>query len=502
MDNHRITWNKKTDPTPEDIAQFVKDYLSSKHYKYLENIAKYYDSENPHISEIVKDKKTRGKTPNNKICTGYYSTLVDSVAGYLGNNIVYVDDESEDIEDAVEETEMPQKKQQGDFSKALNALYKKINGSYIDMQTMIRTICFNKGCEIVYTKGNGIEKADIKVVSVDPRQMLFIYSADIDPEIIYGIRIVKSCDKDMQFDIDFISAKQWASYRIDKNWKISVNPVGKNNTLLWDECPVVEFNTETINCNSAFHQCLSYIDALDVLITGNTNEIDKLADALLKISMSLSDEAKKNMSEWKVIEGIGKEDIAEYITRNTDPAFRKFVMDSLIQEIHKHAHVVDFYSAENGMSGDASGKALKTRLVDMNMMCDRIEKTFQLGWQKRNRLLKSIMIKDNRIPSASENESIKTIFNRTKIVGVEDIAPNLNISTWISDRTKQEICGLDPEEEEKRLEEQKKSNGMDITGLFDASAQIIKPMPAMIKASAPISDTTPMSRYDNVSKGD
>jgi len=493
MQDHEVTYSGKELPSKVQIVIWVKEYLSSNHYKYLNDIAKYYDSENPHITAIVRDKQNRGKTPNNKICTGYYSTLVDSMAGYIGNNITYVDDKSSDIEESVSEDD----KKQGasDFSKALNALYKEINGDYLDMQTMIRAVCFNKGCEIVYTEGDGTNKAKIKVASIDPRQMLFIYSDSIEPEIVYGIRIVKSCEKDFEYNIDFISATYWMAFKVNKRWEIFDNPEGINKPLLWDECPVIEYNTETINCHTAFHQVLGYIDALDVLITGNANEIDKLADALLKMSMVLSDEDKKNMSEWKVIQGMGKDDIAEYITRNTDPSFRDFHMKSLIQEIHKHAHVIDFYSADSGMTGDASGKALKTRLIDMNMFCDRIEKTIKLGWQKRNRLLKDIMIKDKRITESSRDEQVKVLFNRTKIVGVEDIAPGLVQATFLSDKTKQEACGLDPEEEEKRLEEQKANGDIDVTDLVSDKAPTGgKGEP--IKASAPMSEPNMMNKGD------
>lgn len=461
-----ITTNKET-LSQDDIYEIFKAYISSPEYTYICNLSRYYNSDNPELAKVINRKRNERKQPNWSIPTAYYSTLVDSLAGYQFSNVTY--SEVKHNVDA-EGNELLDESKQGEFAAILNKTFADINIDVVDLQTGTRAVAYNKAVELVYTIGNGDSPAQIRTVSLDPKSVITIYYDEIEPVLTHAILFntvnYKAGDKTIVRDLTVISKDLIDYYRITEKQEIIPNTDKEPIPLVWAECPVIEYKTEVLNNNSCFHQVLPYIDALDCLITGNSNEVDKLADAILKLSANLSDEQKKNLNELRVIEGLNKEDIAEYITRTTDSSFREYVSKLLIQEIHKHAHIIDFYSPDGGAVGDASGKALKTRLVDMNMFCDRISKSVKLGWQKRIRLYKDFFLKDKRISEYAANTNIKINFNRTPIVGVEDIAASLANVTFISDETKQELCGLDSAQEQKRLEEQKNNSGFDVTDLI------------------------------------
>jgi SPP1 family phage portal protein len=187
-------------------------------------------------------------------------------------------------------------------------------------------------------------------------------------------------DGDGLYNIDVIYKDEWQYYTMNNKHKIIVRQEPED--LFFDECPVIVYNTNDMSNRSVFHKVIRYINALDFLITGNANDMEKLADALLVLTKVLKDEDLRHLIELKAIMDISKDERAEYLEKNTDPAFREYASKLLIQEIHKHSHVIDWYSPDNGLSGDISGKALKIRLFDMDMFSRKVEKVFKKGVEK------------------------------------------------------------------------------------------------------------------------
>lgn len=433
----RFTWTKEEKMTIEDINSFVEAYMASSELRLLQNYAQYYESLNPDLLKQYQDKYARGKTPNNFNPTAYYSTIVDTMSGYMFQNIVYsADDEA--------------------YSKTLNDILTANDNDVKDMETGTRALCYNKGIEIVYSTGDA-NATEIKFTSLDPRQMILVYNDNIEPKVIAGIYVIKSPVKEYDLYIDVIYKDEWQYYQA-KDGNMSERQPSKQ--LFFSECPVIEYRTEVLSKNSSFHVVLPYINALDFIMSGNSNEIDKLADAFLAIGTVLTDEQKENMSEWKTLEGLAKEDRAEYITKDMSPQFREYVSKLLINEIHKHSHVIDWYSPDSGLSGEASGKALITRMYDMDTMSQRIEKIYRKGLMKRINLINELM----GIKSMPTGQ-VKITFNRIKPDMMIDTAAALTNVTFISDQTKREICGIDEDVEKERLDKEKETE-IDVSDLM------------------------------------
>jgi len=194
--------------------------------------------------------------------------------------------------------------------------------------------------------------------------------------------------------------------------------------LFFDECPFILYNAEMMNDNSPYQTILPYIDALDYLVSGNSNEVERLVDAILVLGKKLKPEDKRDMSEWKVLEGMAN-------------------------EIHKHSHVIDWYSPDQGLTGEVSAKAMITRLFDMDMDSRRKEKIYKEGSEKRVRLVNTLLEATGQPTGA-----VKIVFNRTTPDDFEAKAAALNLIAFISDKTKLKLVGLDPEEELELLKEE------------------------------------------------
>ncbi|MCP4651620.1 MAG: phage portal protein, partial [PVC group bacterium] len=225
----------------------------------------------------------------------------------------------------------------------------------------------------------------------------------------------------------------------------------------------VLYNTELLSVEAPFHKILPYINALDFVLTGNANDIDKLADAILVLSKLLKDKDKEDMEDWKVLTGVTKDDRAEFLVKNMDPAFREYVSKLLIQEIHKHSHVMDWYSPDTGLTGDVSAKALITRLFDMEMFSNRIEMVYRMGAERRVELVAELLAL-----TGTPEQPIKIEFNRLLPDDMIDKAVALNNITFIADEEKYRLLGLDPVEQAEKLDAQKEKN----IEMFDTGIEV------------------------------
>lgn len=403
--------------TSDEVKKMVEGWGNDPEKQQISMYSQYYQAENPPLVKKIKDRYYRGKSPNNFVPTAYYTTVVDSMAGYLFSDVEYKT--SEGYQEVI-------KKILDDNKQAIK-----------DMKLGVQGMAYNRAVELVYAD----ESAEPMFSVLNPESVIPIYTEDIEP-ILYAVIWVRGRDKDKIVDV--IYADEWQYYRIEKG---SISEREDPRQLFFSECPVVIYETQIIGCKPPFHQIIPYIDALDWLISGNSNEIERLVDALLVLGNKVSKEDLDHMDEWKALQNVKSDMRAEYLTKDMSPQFREYVSKLLIQEIHKHAHVVDWYNPDSGLSGATSGKALLTRMFDMDMYSNRIEKVFREGTEKRLKLIGEIQSK-----KGVKVEPVTVNFKRNRMTDVEEKIVALSQAVFLSAQTKIEEAGFDYEVEKERLE--------------------------------------------------
>jgi len=358
-----------------------------------------------------------------------------------------------------------------DYIEALQEIYDNNNIPVKDMAAGVRALAYNRAFELVYTIGDG-NKTEIKVAGLDPETVFCVYNNDIEPRMICGIRFLKGDAEEEKYKLDVIYADLWQRYSVMRDKQGDKLVLIDERPLFFPTCPVIEYNAEVITDKAPFEVVLPYINALDIVITGNSDEIERLTDALLVIGQLLQPDDLKHMDEIKALMGFKQEDRAEFITKNNDPAFREYVSKLLITEIYRHSHICDWYGTD-ALSGAISAKALKTRLFDMDMYSKRIEQVYREGAEKRLSLVTFLMALLGYPLGVAD-----IVFNRSTPSDMEELITALNPATFISDQTKCEKVGIDWEIESKRLEEQKAVAGYDVGDLFGEPAQPTPPAPA------------------------
>ncbi len=418
----------------KDIKQAIKDHEGSNVYQQMKVYKDYYYANNPQLLTRWRDRDSRGKTPNWYVPTPYYSTISDTMAGYMFSDVVYSTEDDE-------------------YEKEINNILDANHVDIKDMRSGTYALVYNRAYELVYTVGDD-KNTDIKLQSLDPLTITPIYDDTIEENLQAVIWKRKPRSTTYEELVDYIDATQWIRYGIPKEgeWVLIDDGFDNPRTLFFDRCPVSEFRAEMIGDQSPFHVVLSYIAALDWAITGNSNEVDRIVDALLLLGKQMDDEELKHADEWKALMGIDKDELTpQYLTKDLSPEFRKYVTELLINEIHKHSHVIDWYSAMG--SGDASSKALRTRLFDMDMFSNRIEKVYKKGLMNRVRLIQQLMQFAYGIPM--EDVNVEVDLRRTMPTQVEDLYQVLTGVDYLSQKTKQEIVGANPEIEAQRLADER-----------------------------------------------
>jgi len=404
------------------IKELIDGYTSTNIYRQMQLYYVLYMKRNPNLMERIRQRELKRRTPNWCVPTAYFSTVIDTHAGYLFSNVQY-DSKNDEYEAHIQE------------------ILDANNVSVKDMKAGLNALTFNRAYELVYTVGDGenLKGTQIKFAPLDPLSVVPIYSDTIEPEIIAAVWFRESNGKPMA---DYITKDIWQHYEADEK---KAYQLMYENTLSFSMCPVVEYRSEMIGDSSPFDSVVSYIEALDWAITGNSNEIDRIVDAILLLGKKLSPDDRDHLNEIKTIEDISKDEITpQFLEKNLSPEFRKYVTDLLIQEIYRHSHTVDWHTQ---MEGEASAKALKIKLFDMDMYSKRIEKVFIEGTKKRlDLIMELVRLRDNLQP-----EQFSISFERTLPTDNETLIQVLTGVDWISNQTKQEWVGLNSDIEQERL---------------------------------------------------
>jgi len=405
------------------IKELIDGYTSTNIYQQMKLYYDLYMKRNPNLMERIRQRDMKKRTPNWCVPTAYFATVIDTHAGYLFSNVQY-DSENDEYEAHIQE------------------ILDANNVSVKDMKAGLNALTFNRAYELVYTVGDGenLKGTQIKFAPLDPLSVVPIYSDTIEPEIIAVVWFRESNGAKLA---DYITATEWTQFRAEKD-KDNYTQIDTRE-LTFSMCPVVEYRSEMIGDTSPFDSVVSYIEALDWAITGNSNEIDRIVDAILLLGKQLTQEDRDHLNEIKTLEDISKDEITpQFLEKNLSPEFRKYVTDLLIQEIYRHSHTVDWHTQ---MEGEASAKALKIKLFDMDMYSKRIEKVFIDGTKKRlDLIMELVRLRDNMQP-----EAISVSFERTLPTDNETLIQVLTGVDWISNQTKQEWVGLNSDIEQERL---------------------------------------------------
>jgi SPP1 family phage portal protein len=355
----------KLNPETELTAAIVKKLIDN-HKQYdmprLQKLEDYYLAKN----EILKRQMADPSKPNNKISNPYANYITDTLTGYfMGEPVTY----SSLDEKALEE---------------LNLIFEYNDEADENVELARSCSIYGVGYEMMYVD----EEGSVRFKRLDAKECIPIYDDTIENDLLYVIRYY--LDKDIITDktfmyIEIISRTDVSRYR--------ANDTGANMELIevrphyFGIVPIAIYKNNEAETGD-FENVISLIDAYDKLESDSLNDFEYFCDAYLAlIGFTADTEDVAEMKQNRVIL-LDKDTDAKWLIKDEQDSTVENLKIRIDKDIHKFSKCPNL--SDENFAANASGVAIKYKLVGTENLISVKERKFKKGLQRRLELISLI----------------------------------------------------------------------------------------------------------------
>ena len=399
----------------------------------LRTLKRYYDGEH----DIINRSMTDG-LPNNKLVCNHAQYISDMAVGYVfGVPVQYSNvDTLADRFTVIDE------------DSHNNELANDIS-------------IYGHGLELSYMSNE--KDTDIRLATLSPLNNFLVCDDTVEHNPLFAVGYNKILDidgKDNGWKVTVIDKRYEYVYTGAELTRGALKPTNENKEHFFGDVPVIEYDNNKGRTGD-FEGVVSLIDAYNVLQSDRVNDKEQLVDAILAVyGMSFGDSLTEKSStikllkELKILEMPEEGSKAEYLVKNLTESEVEVLKKSLKDDIHEFS-MVPCLTDENFV-GNASGVAMKYKLLGLEQLGKTKERYFKRGLRKRLELINNIYSKKGRAFSLSEAD----ITMKRSLPVDDELLARIAQETdgFISWETRVQDYNpeLDIEEERKRLLEEKK----------------------------------------------
>ena len=380
--------------TQEIACGFINEHIQHTHDRY-DRLERYYEGEHP-----ICSREKRSVLANNRLVCNHAKYISDTCVGYFAGNPV---------------------KYSGDGLEPLLELLRTADSDTQDIDLAQKASIFGTAYEFIYTDEDG----QPRLYSPDPRQAFVIYDDTVQQKPVAGVYYYKLhdsvTDRDTGYSVYLCTASMITHFVTDTGFTPKLpdenRPHGMNGV------PLIEiYNNST--CGSDFEPVLSLIDAYNILQSDRVNDKEQFVEAILLIKGSvLGDDNDEKSESYKALRENGLLELdadssAEWLTRQFDENSVEVLRKSLEQDIHKFANVPCM--SDESFGGNASGVAMRYKLLGFEQITKIKERYFREGLKERLRLLCSWLDTTGKAHIDSRDISIQ--FTRALPVNETEVA--------------------------------------------------------------------------------
>lgn len=369
----------------------------------------YYDGTGQQIMQRVYEDSSK---PNNKIVKNYCKTIVENFRGYIaGLPVTYSPTAAnEDID-------------------ALIDVLKSNDYQNSDSEWLKNALIYGQAPQLCYIN----EKQEKRFKNISPEQVIPVYAADLDEELLYVIYYYPIVDWDSdawenRYSINVYDKDTITHFTSDSSFN-NLIPSGEPENHYFDEVPFSIFYL-TDDGESIFKCVIGLQDAYNKMLSDSVNDWESFVDAYMVLTNITADaEDIAAMKENRVLL-LDDDATAAYLTKPTGDTKVDRLLEEINTAIHTIANSPDFSSEEFG-SGVSSGIALQFKLVGFNNIAANIECQFRKAIQKRIKLLNNVFTLVDM-----EAYDIDITFTHNLPQNISDIAETVNkLRGLVSDET-------------------------------------------------------------------
>lgn len=314
-----------------------------------------------------KPRYEEEKPINNKINNDYFGLIINAKTGcFAGNPFSYsysITDEAEEDTGGKNEVEIA-KRTLSDFITR-NNMHQK------DMQVTKNSATYGYSGRLAYID----EELNERIMTIHGYETIILSDVDIsEPE--YAVRYYTT--------LDINGAEVWTAIFYDNKYAttykgaslLDLTEVEKKEHL-FDYCPLwgVANNEE---CMGDAEKVLQLIDAYDMALSDNANEIDAFTHALMQIGVNIDDEyiTKAQKTGVLVIPQVGSNPVSEpvkWVTKNINDTFTEHHLERINENIFTFSQTPNFLDEK---FGNVSGVALEQKFNGMREKCTAFKASF------------------------------------------------------------------------------------------------------------------------------
>lgn len=377
------TLPKDTAITKEIIRDII-DYSKSNNgrFRMLKN---YYLGK-----QGILDRKKDATLKNNKIVVNHAKFIVDTNVGYLlGNPVEYQASEGFDIEPLLD-------------------VYKKNVLTDLDVEIAKDVGIYGLQYEYIYAD----EEANPKSVEIDVENAVLVRDDTVEHKELFAIMYNpvyqgERNDTNLKYyDVIYVDAHIIRTYRLNEN---SLVQIGEDVYHSFGEVPVIEYrnNPELLG---DFETVISLIDAYNLLQSDRVNDKEQLVDAILCFyGMDFDAQNIEDLKLHRVISRIPEDGKVEYLVKSLNEADTDVLRQTIESDIHKISMVPNI--TDENFVGNASGVAIKYKLLGFEQNTKNKERYFEKGLMKRFRLYNNFLVTKS-VMSIVPCEEVDAIFKR------------------------------------------------------------------------------------------
>lgn len=319
--------------------------------------------------DIMQKAQRANHAPNNRIVANYCEYIANMSTGFFMGQPVAYSSISGDAE-AV---------------KALQDVFRYNDEAEGNLQLAGESSVTGTAYEVLYLDAD----AKIRFCPIPSEQMILVTDSTLEENLVAAIRRYRVLGLDGSSYRDYVDvydAQTVTSYDYDAG-KIARR--GEPRPHYFDGVPVIEYPNNEAR-RGDFEGVMTLVDAYNKAQSLTLDDMEDFTDAylILKGMGGTTAEDVAELRRNKVI-NIDAEGGAEWLIKNLNDTYIENIKTRLQNDIHKFSSIPDM--SDDAFAGNASGVAIKYKLIGLEQIRSRKERCFKKGLQRRIELIAGML---------------------------------------------------------------------------------------------------------------
>lgn len=319
--------------------------------------------------DILGKAQRSNNAPNNRIVANYCEYIANMSTGFFMGQPVAYSSVSGDTE-AV---------------KALQDVFRYNDEAEGNLQLAGESSVTGAAYEVLYLDAD----AEIRFCSIPAEQMILVTDSTLEENLVAAIRCYRVLGLDGSSYRDYVDVYDAQTVtRYDYNaGKIARR--GEPRPHYFDGVPVIEYPNNEAR-RGDFEGVMTLVDAYNKAQSLTLDDMEDFTDAylILKGMGGTTAEDVAELRRNKVI-NIDAEGGAEWLIKNLNDTYIENIKTRLQNDIHKFSSIPDM--SDDAFAGNASGVAIKYKLIGLEQIRSRKERCFKKGLQRRIELIAGML---------------------------------------------------------------------------------------------------------------